>query len=55
VAPALLAHIHDALFSGIHTAFIAALVAAIIGTAVVSNLPGGSAREHEVREDAVSA
>jgi EmrB/QacA subfamily drug resistance transporter len=48
--PALLQHIRDALFSGIHLAFLAALVAAIAGTLVVSNLPGGSALEHELAE-----
>jgi EmrB/QacA subfamily drug resistance transporter len=55
VSPALLNHIHTALFNGIHSAFIAALVAAIIGTVVVTNLPGGSALDHEVREEAASA
>jgi uncharacterized membrane protein len=48
--PALLRHIHDALFNGIHLAFLAALAAAIAGTAVVSRLPGGSALEHELSE-----
>jgi len=48
--PALLRHIHDALFNGIHIAFLAALAAAIAGTAVVSKLPGGSALEHELSE-----
>jgi MFS family permease len=48
--PVLLRHIHDELFNGIHIAFLAALVAAVAGTAVVSKLPGGSALEHELLE-----
>jgi EmrB/QacA subfamily drug resistance transporter len=50
--PGLLRHIHDALFSGVHAAFVAALVAAIVGVLVAAQLPGGSAVEHEAREEA---
>lgn len=49
--PAVLAHIHTVLFQGIHGAFFAALVAALLGLAVVWRLPGGSAKDHELRED----
>jgi EmrB/QacA subfamily drug resistance transporter len=44
-------HIHRVLLTGIHGAFIAALVAAILGTLTVSRLPGGSALEHELDEN----
>jgi EmrB/QacA subfamily drug resistance transporter len=44
-------NIHRVLLDGIHGAFIAALVAAILGTVVVTRLPGGSAREHELDEN----
>jgi EmrB/QacA subfamily drug resistance transporter len=47
----LLTQIHTALQHGIHGAFIAALVAAIAGMLIVANLPGGSARDHEMREE----
>jgi integral membrane sensor domain MASE1 len=50
MSPVILQHIHDALFSGVHLAFVAALAAAIIGTVVVSRLPGGSALEHQAAE-----
>jgi EmrB/QacA subfamily drug resistance transporter len=50
LSPVLLQHIHQSLFDGIHIAFIAALVAAVLGTAVVSRLPSGSALEHQAAE-----
>jgi EmrB/QacA subfamily drug resistance transporter len=53
--PAVLAHIHAVLLEGIHDAFLAALVGAVIGLVVVAFLPGGSATEHEVREDEAAA
>jgi hypothetical protein len=49
--PGVLAHIHTVLLEGIHDAFLAALAGGIIGLAVVAFLPGGSATEHEIRED----
>jgi len=54
IPPALVREIHNALFNGIHGAFIAALVAAVAGFFVVLALPGGSAREHEVREEGLA-
>lgn len=51
VPQALLQQIQAALFRGIHDAFVAALVAAILGLLIVLNLPGGSAREHVLQED----
>lgn len=51
VPPGVLAHIHTVLLEGIHDAFLAALAGGIIGLVVVSFLPGGSATEHEIRED----
>lgn len=50
VPPHVLNAIRHALATGIHQTFIAALVAAIIGVLVVTFLPGGSARQHELRE-----
>jgi MFS family permease len=44
-------HIHRVLLNGIHGAFIAALVAAVLATMIISRLPGGSAREHELDEN----
>jgi hypothetical protein len=52
VPPALLQEIHAALFNGIHGAFVASLISAVLGLLVVVNLPGGSAKEHEHREPA---
>jgi EmrB/QacA subfamily drug resistance transporter len=49
--PGLLSHIHTVLLNGIHYAFLAALTGGAIGLIVVSFLPGGSATEHEIRED----
>jgi MFS family permease len=49
--PAVLAHIHTVLLDGIRDAFLAALVGGVIGLIVVFFLPGGSAREHEIREE----
>ena len=51
VATSVLGHIHDALFQGLHWAFVAALVAAAAGALVVVNMPGGSALQHEIQED----
>lgn len=45
-----LQRVHEALALAIHDAFFAALVAAAIGVIMVTQLPGGSAREHELRE-----
>ncbi|HEX6508895.1 MAG TPA: MDR family MFS transporter [Chloroflexota bacterium] len=50
VPPRLLQEIHAALFNGIHGAFVASLVAGILGLLVVVNLPGGSAMDHQYRE-----
>jgi EmrB/QacA subfamily drug resistance transporter len=52
VPSALLRHIQTSLLNGIHAAFAAALVAAVLGLIVVLFLPGGSARDHAVRESA---
>jgi hypothetical protein len=53
--PGVLAHIHTVLLDGIHDAFLAALVGGAFGLVVVAFLPGGSATEHEIREDEISA
>lgn len=50
VPPALLHQIHLTIFSGVHQTFFAVLVSAVLGLIVVFYLPGGSAREHEHRE-----
>ena len=50
LSAAALRHVQTTLFSGIHAAFAAALVAAVIGLLVVCGLPGGSARDHAVQE-----
>ncbi len=52
VPPSLLRHIQTSLMNGIHAAFVAALVAAVFGLLAVLFLPGGSARDHAVRETA---
>jgi MFS family permease len=49
--PGIVAHIHAVLLKGIHDAFLAALVGGVIGLVVVAFLPGGSAIEHEIREE----
>jgi EmrB/QacA subfamily drug resistance transporter len=49
--PAVLHRIQDALFIGLHNAYVAALIAAAIGLVVALGLPGGSARDHELQED----
>jgi EmrB/QacA subfamily drug resistance transporter len=51
VPVAALLRFHAALNQGIHGAFLAALAAAILGLLIVTRLPGGSARQHELRED----
>lgn len=51
VPPAILQRVHETLALAIHEAFIAALVAAALGLIVVTRLPGGSARQHELREE----
>jgi EmrB/QacA subfamily drug resistance transporter len=50
VPPAALRHIQASLLNGIHAAFLAALVAALLGLLAVLFLPGGSARDHAVAE-----
>src|SRR5438270_841312 len=50
VPPAVLAHVHQTLMTGLHYAFFAAVVAAALGAVAVLGMPGGSAREHEARE-----
>jgi MFS family permease len=50
--PAVLHHIEHTLYVGIHTAFFAALATTILALLAAALLPGGSAREHEVRSDA---
>jgi ABC-type Fe3+ transport system permease subunit len=50
VPPSFLHAFQTSLLHGIHGAFIAALIAAILGFLVVLALPGGSAREHELRD-----
>jgi EmrB/QacA subfamily drug resistance transporter len=49
--PAVLARVHQVLLTGIHNAFAAAIVAGIVALGVVILLPGGSARQYEVREE----
>ena len=55
LAAATVQHIQMTLLSGIHTAFLAALLAAVLGLLVLLFLPGGSARDHAVREPAPTA
>jgi len=43
--------VHLALFTGVHSAFFAALAGSVSGVIVVAWMPGGSARQHELRED----
>jgi MFS family permease len=43
--------IHRELLNGIHGAFVAALIAAVLAAVIVAQLPGGSAREHELDEN----
>ena len=43
------------LLAGIHAAFLAALLAAVLGLLALLGLPGGSARDHAVRETAATA
>jgi EmrB/QacA subfamily drug resistance transporter len=50
IPPAALRHIQASLLNGIHAAFLAALVAALLGLLAVLFLPGGSARDHAVAE-----
>jgi hypothetical protein len=50
-----LQHIQMMLLTGIHAAFLAALLAAVLGLLVLLFLPGGSARDHAVRETAPTA
>lgn len=52
VPPAVLHQIQLDLTNAVHHAFLAALVAALIGLMVVTRLPGGSAAEHQVQEEA---
>jgi EmrB/QacA subfamily drug resistance transporter len=42
--------IHQVLLNGIHNAFLASLVGAVLALVVVLFLPGGSAKEHELQE-----
>jgi EmrB/QacA subfamily drug resistance transporter len=55
VPPAVIERVHRVLLAGIHHAFLAALVASIIALVIAVFLPGGSAREHELREESEEA
>ena len=48
-------HLQMTLLAGIHAAFLAALLAAVLGLLVLLFLPGGSARDHAVRETVPTA
>jgi EmrB/QacA subfamily drug resistance transporter len=50
LAPAVLAHIHQNLYHGIHQAYLAVVAAAVLGLVAATFLPSGSATEHEYRE-----
>lgn len=50
IPPAVIRHIHEVLLNGIHNAFFASLVGAVAAFAVVLFLPGGSAKQYELRE-----
>jgi MFS family permease len=51
IPASVLAHIHLALFQGIHEALIAALIATVLCLVVVTFLPGGSARKYAFQEE----
>jgi ABC-type nitrate/sulfonate/bicarbonate transport system permease component len=55
LAAATVQHLQMTLLRGIHAAFLAALLAAVLGLLVLLLLPGGSARDHAVRETAPTA
>jgi EmrB/QacA subfamily drug resistance transporter len=55
LAATTLQHIQMTLLTGIHAAFLAALLAAVLGLLALLGLPGGSARDHAVRETAATA
>jgi EmrB/QacA subfamily drug resistance transporter len=54
VPAAVVERIHRVLLDGIHHAFLAALIASVITLAIAFFLPGGSAHEHEFREETLA-
>ncbi|HEX8917007.1 MAG TPA: MDR family MFS transporter [Chloroflexota bacterium] len=51
VSAAQLEQVQHALYTGVHSAFFAALAGALLGVIVLLWMPGGSARQYELREE----